>query len=268
MPGLRRCFKESRGKNVKSDTDGGQKAHLSQSGSHRDFAAYVGILIIALFLTMFHILWANYHQNKDMEKTISLIAAYMASATKDEYDDIAKTIRHDLVCSEFGEDIENFIQYIPNTADYCRTCMDNYSAQVFLICTNTGESYPLDLFRNGEEPDAHYGGAELSFGYDEISQTHLHITKSPGQKEGYAELYRKNGIVSMHRMKNLFCDNCIQAILNIVSKQAIGEFVIFNPQEKVFYPIEAGTVTQIGDYTLETKSEKEGYKITIRYVGN
>ena len=37
------------------------------------------------------------------------------------YDDIAQTIRHDLVLSEYGEDIENFIQYIPNTAETCHT---------------------------------------------------------------------------------------------------------------------------------------------------
>ena len=52
------------------------------------------------------------------------------------YDDIAQTIRHDLVLSEYGEDIENFIQYIPNTTETCYTYMDNYQAQALLVCAN------------------------------------------------------------------------------------------------------------------------------------
>ena len=56
---------------------------------------------------------------------MSMIATYMASATKTEYDDIARTIRQDLVFSEYGQDIENFIRYIPNTAETCPTCMED-----------------------------------------------------------------------------------------------------------------------------------------------
>ena len=51
------------------------------------------------------------------------------------------------------------------------------------MCTNTGELYELDLFEKGENPDAgEYG--YMSFGYDEVSQTSLHITKTPGNKKG------------------------------------------------------------------------------------
>ena len=51
------------------------------------------------------------------------------------------------------------------------------------MCTNTGELYELDLFEKGENPDTgEYGYTSMSFGYDEVSQTSLHITKTPGNK--------------------------------------------------------------------------------------
>ncbi len=59
------------------------------------------------------------------QEAMSMIATYMASATKTEYDDIARTIRQNLVFSEYGQDIENFIRYIPNTAETCPTCMED-----------------------------------------------------------------------------------------------------------------------------------------------
>lgn len=49
----------------------------------------------------------------------------------------------------------------------------------------------------------------MSFGYDEISETGIRITKSPGQKVGTATVQSERGIVSVQRMKSLFCDECI-----------------------------------------------------------
>jgi hypothetical protein len=77
------------------------------------------------------------HQNgRDVEEAMSVIATYMASATKDKYDEIAQSIRYALASSEYGEGIENFIQYIPNTTETCYTYMDNYQAQALLVCAN------------------------------------------------------------------------------------------------------------------------------------
>ena len=50
---------------------------------------------------------------------------------------IARSIRYALASSEYGEGIENFIQYIPNTTETCYTYMDNYQAQALLVCANT-----------------------------------------------------------------------------------------------------------------------------------
>lgn len=48
---------------------------------------------------------------------IKMSATYLATATEDEYNEIAKTIRHDLSFSEYGRDMENLIQYIDNTSE-------------------------------------------------------------------------------------------------------------------------------------------------------
>lgn len=247
------------------------KKHLSQSDKrfllYGAFMMSISILALSTLITAFCNIRVRNENNKDVEDTLNMIAAYMASATNEEYDDIAKSIRNDLVFSEFGEDIENFIQYIPNTSENCRTCMESYPAQAYLVCTNTGQLYELDLYDKGEEPDSAQSGMNLSFGYDEISQTSVHITKIANQKKGSAEICRGRGIVSVHRMKSLFCDDCIREILNTVKNQLVEEFVIFDTEQKIFYPIDSETQVQIGGYNLEAEFEDGDYKIAIEYVG-
>ena len=150
-----------------------------------NFMTCMGVLILFMIVIGINNIRVTRQNGKDVEEAISMIATYMASATKDEYDKIAQTIRHDLVFSEYGEDIENFIQYIPNTAETCRICMESYPAQAVLVCANTGQFYSLDLYDIGESPDnSSRGGTIMNFGYDEVSQTSVHITKSPDQKTG------------------------------------------------------------------------------------
>lgn len=226
-----------------------------------------GMAVFFLLVTGINTMRINRQNDKYMEKTVNMVTAYMAAATKDEYDDIAKGIRDDLVFSEYGENIRNYIQYIPNTAEYCCTCKEDYPARIMLVCTNTGQPYSLDLCETGESPDDCRNGTVMNFGYDEISQTNLYVLKKSDRKTGYAELNRGNGIVSIHRMKTLFCDSCIREILNTVEGQMIAEFVIFDTEKKQFYPIGDGMAVQIGDYSLETAHQDSGYKITINYIG-
>ena len=202
----------------------------------------------------------------DMEELVNMVTSYVESATKDEYDEIAQTIRHDLVFSEYGEDTEKFIRYIPNTSDKCRACKGHYPAQAVLISLNTGESYSLDLFEQGINPEDYQGNEILTFGYDEISQTSIHISKSPGENEGLAEIERGNGIVSIHRMKKLFCDDCIKAMLDKVENQPIEELVIYDTEKNAFYPVEDESKVQIGDHTLEIECKDNGYEIDVKYV--
>lgn len=254
-------------KNDEYDTT---KNHLSQNDKrslwYGAFMMSVAILALSTLTTAISNIRVSNQNNKDMQEALNMIAAYMASATKDEYDDIAESIRHDLVFSEFGEDIENFIQYIPNTAENCRACMESYPAQAYLVCTNTGQLYELDLYDKGEEPDSAQSGMNLSFGYDEISQTSVHVTKIPSQKKGSAEIFRGRGIVSVYRMKSLFCDDCIREMLNTVKNQLVEEFVIFDTEQKIFYPIDSETQVRIGDYNLETEYVSGDYEIVVEYV--
>ncbi|WP_289782924.1 hypothetical protein [uncultured Phocaeicola sp.] len=232
-----------------------------------NFMTCMGVLILFMIVIGINNIRVTRQNGKDVEEAISMIATYMASATKDEYDKIAQTIRHDLVFSEYGEDIENFIQYIPNTAETCRICMESYPAQAVLVCANTGQFYSLDLYDIGESPDnSSRGGTIMNFGYDEVSQTSVHITKSPDQKTGYAEIDRGRGIVSVHRMKALFCDDCIWDILNTVEHQLIEEFFIFDTEKRTFSPIDDSTTLQIGDYHLDIEYKDSDYRIDINYT--
>lgn len=127
-----------------------------------------------------------------------------------------------MVFSQYGEDIEKYVQYIPNTSEKCCACERSYPAQAALISLNTGEFYSLDLFEREIEPENYQGNMQLTFGYDEISQASIRISKNPGENSGSAEIKRGNGIVSIHRMKKLFCDDCIKAMLDTVENQPMG----------------------------------------------
>ena len=252
------------------DNNDNGKKHLSSSDKrwllYWNFLTCIGVAGFFLIITGINNIRITHQNGRDVEKAMSMIATYMVSATKDEYDEIAQSIRNDLVFSEYGEDIENFIQYIPNTAETCYTCMDNYPAQALLVCVNTGQFYSLDLYEKGNSPDSNRGGTIMNFGYDEVSQTHIHISKSPGQQTGYAGIDRGCGIVSIHRMKTLFCDDCIRKILETVEHQLIEEFFIYDTEERKFYPIDNGTSIQIGDYSLEIEYKNSDYKIDINYA--
>lgn len=55
-------------------------------------------------------IWTNHRNQKDMEELLGTIATYMATATDDEYEEIAQTIRHDLVYSQYGQDITHSVK--------------------------------------------------------------------------------------------------------------------------------------------------------------
>lgn len=131
---------------------------------------------------------------------------------------------------------------------------------------DTGQPYELDLFEKGENPnEVEYDGTCVSFGYDEISGSSLHITKTPGNKRGNVTVQRERGIVSLQRMKSLFCDDCIRKMLEAVKNQLVEEFVIFDAGQKKFYPVDDGEM-RIGDYTLQIGYDAEDYEIEIEYA--
>ena len=90
------------------------KKHLSQHDKRS--LLYDGFMIGAATFGLFSIgiiagnIWTNHQNQKDMEEFLETVVTYMATATDDEYEEIAQTIRHDLVYSQYGQDVENLIR--------------------------------------------------------------------------------------------------------------------------------------------------------------
>ena len=247
------------------------KKHLSQHDKRSLLCGgfMIGFVTFLLFSTGIIIgnAWSNYKSQKEVNQILATFATYMATATEDEYEEIAKTIRHDLVYSDYGTDIENLIQYIPNTADGCCLEREDYPERVNLIFLNTGEAYGLDIFDQSTSVDCQreHGGTIITSGYDEISEAHFLIIKNLNLDSGTASLDRGRGIISAHKMKSRFCDECIRKILTTVKNEKVDEAVIYDTEEKVFYPVKEGDV-QIGDYSFHTFYENGDYKFEIEYI--
>lgn len=229
----------------------------------------ISILTIIVFLaaTTFSNYRANRESAESLAQVMDAVNTYLATATEDEYEEIAETIRHDLVYSQYNEDIENLIRYIPNTADGCCLERDGYLSRANLVFLNTGEMYGLDVFETGDLPESEEEGysVQLTCGYDEISEASIHITKERGAGTGTADFNRGRGITSVHKMKEKFCDDCIRKILDTVENEAVGEAVIYDTVEKKFYPVTEGTI-RIGDYEFQTGYEQGNYEIQIEYT--
>lgn len=172
----------------KDDTNDRSKSHLSQSDKrslwYGGFMMSIITIAACLIITSYNNIRITRQNGEDMELALNTIVTYMASATNDEYDKITETIRHDLVFSEYGENIEEYIKYIPNTAESCCLEREIYLSRAYLVCCNTGELYALDIFETDELPEDKkpQNSTQLSFGYDEISQANIHIEKRPDQK--------------------------------------------------------------------------------------
>lgn len=214
------------------------KKHLSQHDKRS--LLYDGFMIGAVTFVFLPIgimagnIWTNHRNQKNMEEFLGTIATYMATATDDEYEKIAQAIRYDLVYSQYGQDIENLIRYIPNTADGC--CLERgFLERINLVFLNTGEAY-------------------------------LMMMSNPNMDSATASIDRGWGIVSAHKMKTHFCDDCIREILTTVEDGFIDEAVIYDAEEKTFYPVAEGDL-QIGDYSFHTYCEDGGYEIEIAYTG-
>lgn len=253
------------------DEDREDRKHLSQHDIRTLLYGGFMISVCTLTICIFVIAFCNIrvsHQNKrDTEEILSMIATYMATATEDEYDDIVQNIRHDLVFSKYGQEIEDFLRYIPNTSVSCCLERDTYLERIFLVCPNNGELYGLDIYEMGDTSERGQKGDSMrfSFGYDEISETSLHIKKRLTEGTGTATVCRKRGIVSAQKMKSFFCDECIREIVNTTAGGIVNEVVICDIEKKKFYPVEEGSL-KIGDYKLEIVYEDGNYVIETEYI--
>lgn len=271
---MSRIWKKIRGRwqsYWQDDGDDPGMIHLSRQDKRSLLYGGFMISMMTLFLLLAAVTVSNYRADREkaesLEKVLDTVNAYLATATEDEYENVAETIRHDLVYSKYSEDIESLIQYIPNTADGCCLERKGCLARTNLVFLNTGEMYGLDVFETGElsEPEEEGYSVQLTCGYDEISESSIRITKERGEGTGTAVLSRGRGIVSIHKMKGKFCDTCIQKILETVKGEAVGEAVIYDAVDKRFYPV-TESERQIGDYVFQTEYEQGNYEIQIEYV--
>lgn len=106
----------------------------------------------------------------------------------------------------------------------------------------------------------------MTFGYDEISEASIHVMTYQASQDGYAEIYRGRRIISAHKMKSVFCDDCIREILDTIDGQLLEEVVLFDAEQKIFYPVEDGAAVRIGDYDLAVSYDSGDFRIDIEYV--
>ena len=73
---------------------------------------------------------------------------------------------------------------------------DNYMNRIHLVFLNTGETYGLDVFDSYEpiENQRNNSSTQINFGYDEISEAHITIMKSPNSDSGSADIDSGRGI--------------------------------------------------------------------------
>lgn len=160
----------------KDDKNDHSVAHLSQSDKRLLFYGAFMICMLTLIISSLGDLGVSKKNSEGMEKIVGMVATYIGSATDSEYEDVAKSLRHDLVFSEYGQEI-----------------------------------------------------------------------------------------VSVQKMKAIFCDECIRKLLNAVENQPMKEFVIYDSKKRSFHPIALGKDLQIGNYSLEIEF-KDGYEITVKYI--
>lgn len=253
-----------------SDTD---KHHLSQSDKrslmYGSFLVNAGLVVLVFVGIFIGDAWSTYRSDKETEELFGYLATYLSTATDDEYEEISETIRHDLVYSEYGQDIDNLIEYVPNTSDIC--CLEREAGFIErnnVVFLNTGETYGLDIYDSTEsvELQQQMGGTRMTSGYDEISGATLTITSTPSEGTATARLDNGRGIVSVHKMKSLFCDDCIRKILELTDGEYVRTAVIYDAETQEFYPIADGDM-EIGDYSFHTYYEDGTEKIDIEYVG-
>lgn len=216
--------------------------------------------VICIMATMIGVAIGNHFLYQQAEKNyaemMDRMAAYIATATDSEYEKIAQKIRHDFIFFHWDEKAREIVQFLPNTARKCPTCRSDYSEQAYIIANNNGEFYALDL----EDKFSDMLGTHASLtsaGYEEISKSTLYITHNLFDSSCQTFLHQGEEILSVQRMKKVFCDECIEKILSTLDGQYITTFSIFIPQEQKFYSINNELNIQIDDYTLIARLEYE-----------
>ena len=75
-------------------------------------------------------------------------------------------------------------------------------------------------------------------------------------------LQRGEGIISLHKMKEIFCDECILKILEASKETLVQEAVYYNVSENKIYPILQGD-RKMGKYNIGTEYDGRAYHTKI-----
>lgn len=206
-------------------------------------ACLATFLICLIFFT--YIFCNTIRQNDEILNTF---IGYLANATDDEYDEIAQEIRYDLI---YRVDKKQYIQYIPNTSTNCPTCKSIYEYEypIYFLANNTGKLYSIDTVNKLTGEQFSHGT-----GFDEISQTRFSVIYD---KKCTVRISQEKDVVSVTRMKTIFCDDCIDKILAAIEYKDITSFVIFLPQEQAFYPISENIEIPLENIATEIYYDKE-----------
>lgn len=139
----------------------------------------------------------------------------------------------------------------------CRLCGRDVPAGVYLLGTDTGALYPLDL--SGEEVP----GVSVSYAGGERPGESLEIIRLNSQKSGETVLRRKKRSADTERIRELYCDACARKIMDAVAGQPSGDCVLFDAEKLEFYPETEG-VLQIGEIRLEITDGDGERELLIR----
>lgn len=191
---------------------------------------------------------------------INTFTAYIATATDSEYDQLTQKLRNDFSINKWDARARRAVQCLPNTATKCRACQFDHPPQIYLLAVNTGNLYSL-----AREIPVEKGCQSISGGYDELSQTDVTIITDGGSPTTTAYLTQKHDVISVHKMKAIYCDDCIDKILSTIDGQTITSFVLFSASDETFSPISDGLQMQGEDYALNVNYDVNNNKMQIEF---
>lgn len=123
-----------------------------------------------------------------------------------------------------------------NSAENCRICGKWDPPPVGLLCINSGDTYSLDLFDGGNQrDDGIYGYVHFSNGGDRLTGLRFEIKKVPDEKWGKVTLWAGNGYLDAGEMKTLYCDSCIEKLLEAMEGSEISGLVVVRGQIYIRY---------------------------------
>lgn len=237
---------------------------------HTFFYAFIGCLA-AISLSVF-IIGISYYQRdkqelKDMEHLLNTIHAYIVTATDEEYNEIVSKVRNDLILHTSDNKLQKYIDLIPNTASPCCLDTNNTLPQLYLLALNHGTLYPLKIWEDNELQTKKQGYINLHSGYDELNEASIQIISMPDSKRVTATIEKGHSIISIQRMKKVFCNECISNILNANEASQIPQFIIFDANSHTFYPLKENCDYQLKNCTTEIKQlGEQSYQLNIIYT--